>query len=59
MNQKLEIIDRILKRLVEHTEVETKEAFQVLKNNIYREYKLAKVIPSIALIERYNYFVEK
>jgi hypothetical protein len=59
MSQKLEIIDRILKSLIEHKEVETKEAFQVLKNNIYREYKIAKVIPSIALIERYNYFVEK
>lgn len=58
MNQKLEIIDRILRSLVEHAEVETKEAFQVLKNHIYREYKLAKVIPAIALIERYHELIE-
>jgi elongator complex protein 3 len=59
MLQKLEIIDRILKSLDEHPEIDSKEKFQIFKNNIYREYKLAKVIPAIAFIERYNDFIAK
>ena len=59
MFQKLEIIDRILFSLVDHPEVTTKDSFHVFKNNIYRDYKIDKVIPSIALIERYNELIEK
>lgn len=59
MNQKLEIIDRILFSLMDHPEITTKEQFHVFKNNIYRDYKIDKVIPSIALIERYNELIEK
>lgn len=55
--EKTEIIDQVLQAglsSVEKDEGFSKEAFHKIKNKIYGTYKLAKPIPSIELIERYN-----
>jgi hypothetical protein len=55
--EKTEIIDKALHAGLSEVlkdETFTKDAFHKIKNKIYGTYKLAKPIPSIELIERYN-----
>ena len=54
MENRLEIIDKILKELVNDANILTKEDFHKLKNIIYKEYKLPQALSSIAFLERYN-----
>ncbi len=57
IENKTQILDEILKVWLENIEILDRDLFHKLKNKIYWKYKLAKPIPSIQIIERYNEFI--
>lgn len=57
MELKQEIVNKILDKLINSPEVTTKEDFHKLKNEVYSEFKNAKWINSIALLEKYREMV--
>lgn len=57
MNHDTDIIDEIILAVVKDETIIDKSAFQKLCNTIYAQTKLAKPIPSIAFVERYQEMV--
>lgn len=58
MKKRAEIIDDILILAINEI-VTDKDVFHRLKNKIYKEHKIAKPIPSIEFLERYNILISK
>lgn len=54
MKHDTDIIDEIILSVVKDENILDKQAFQKLCNAVYSQTKLAKPIPSIAFVERYQ-----
>lgn len=48
------IIDEILETGLKHIDTLNKETYHKIKNEIYKKYSIAKPVPSIQILERYN-----
>ena len=52
------IIDEIINIWIENIKNLNKGSFHKLKNDVYKNYKLEKPVPSIKILERYNELIE-
>lgn len=58
IEHKTEILDEVIEMWLKNIKTLDRENFHKIKNKIYKQYKLAKPIPSIQIIERYNELID-